>query len=77
MLQRGGCPAGIRQTDRQTDMPGRYGLYSLITEKRAEYDWLDLYVSVHRYAIDCGGGGGGRKAVEVFRKSNKAADTKK
>ena len=56
-------------------MPGRYGLYSLITEKRAEYDWLDLHVNVHRYAIDCGGGG--RKAVEAFRKSNKAADTKK
>ena len=45
---------------------GRYGLYPLITKKRAEHDWLDLYANVHRYAIDCG-----RKAVDAFRKSNK------
>ncbi len=44
---------------------GRFGLYNILTKKRAEHGWLDVNLDAHRHAID-----GGRKAVEAFRASN-------
>ena len=55
---------GARQT-LEDGQQGRFGLYGSLTEKRAEHDWLDVNLNIHRYAAD-----GGRKAVEGFCKSN-------
>ncbi len=56
---------GVRQV--LEDNPGRFGLYSTLTKKRAEHGWLDANVNVHRHAMDCG-----RKAVKLFLESNAA-----
>ena len=52
---------GVRQA-LEDGQQGRFGLYGSLTEKRAEHDWLDVNLDIHRYAAD-----GGRKAVEAFR----------
>ena len=55
---------GVRQV-LEDGQQGRFGLYGILTEKRAEHGWLDINSNIHRYAADCG-----RKAVEAFRESN-------
>ena len=57
---------GVRQALDDGDL-SRFDLHGILTKKRAEHDWLNVNLDVHRYAIDCG-----RKAVRLFQKANAA-----